>query len=119
MLARRFRLKRSPLLMACFKKGKHLAKSPCLDVLALTADKPELQNAPRFTVVVSKKVSNKANKRNLLRRRLYSVIQQNVLNQHAQKLSNFSAIIVIVKPESLTLSFNDLKQEFLRCILKP
>ena len=117
MLARRYRLCRSPLLNACFKAGNRFCRSSLFDFIGLLANQ-ETHQHPRFTVVVSKKVSNRANKRNLLRRRLKAIIQQDLLGPYFDKVQAYSAIILILKPDALGQSFADLKQEVLRCILK-
>ncbi len=66
----------------------------------------EYLNEPRFSFVVSKKVSNKANKRNFLKKRGYSVVK-NIIKQ----TRGGAVCLFYFKKNATLLSFKDLKKE--------
>jgi ribonuclease P protein component len=112
MLSRRYRLKRSGLLTRCLKSGKRLRRAEFMDVIAL----PKVRDPshPRFTVVVSKKVSNRATKRNKLRRQLYELVRVSLLAEDTgcEAAHAYSAVIIFVKPTALGQPFSALAQDF-------
>ena len=117
MLPKRHRLQRSKLLNTCFLKGQRAYRCPLFDFIRLPAITED--SRPQFCVVVSKKVSNKANKRNLIRRRIKSIIQEAGLRESYDLLVPYSAIIIIAKPEALAADYQSLKDAFIRSIVKP
>jgi ribonuclease P protein component len=70
-------------------------------------------NETRFSFVVSKKVSNKANKRNLLKRRGYSIIKDTTKN-----INRGFVCVFFFKKSALTVSFADLRKEVLFMLKK-
>ena len=61
---------------------------------------------PKFSVVVSKKISNKATKRNNTKRRVYHAIRE-LLKEN--EISGLPAIIFFVKTDLEKLDFKRLK----------
>ena len=61
---------------------------------------------PRFTVVVSLKVSKKANQRNLLKRRMREILRRAIVPRLAKNIDG----IILTKAELLNLSFAELKK---------
>ncbi|MCR4334387.1 MAG: ribonuclease P protein component [Patescibacteria group bacterium] len=61
----------------------------------------------KYAVVISKKIEKSAVKRNLLKRRIFSILRDNIPE------SFNGAIIVFPKKDSNKLSFSDLKKELL------
>jgi len=70
-------------------------------------------NKTKFSFIVSKKVSNKAVKRNLLKKRGYSI-----LDEVLDKTKDGFVCIFFFKKESLGVDFNDLKKEILLLLKK-
>jgi ribonuclease P protein component len=67
------------------------------------------QEHPKFSVVVSKKVSKKAVIRNRIRRRIYSNIRLNHLNQKGMfALFVYSENFAYVKNNELTIILNEI-----------
>ncbi len=66
---------------------------------------PNKETAGKFAVVVSKKVSGKAAERNLLKRRIFSVIRERKIEKQG-----FLAVFY-PKKTSLDLSYANLKEE--------
>ena len=114
MFKRRFRLTRSRLLTKCLKAGKRLARTPYFDVIALP--KVREPSHPRFCIVVSKKVSNRANKRNLVRRRLREIIRLQLLS--VESVHAYSAVIFILKEPVLRGTYQELQNSAEECFRK-
>ena len=64
------------------------------------------RGAARFTVVASLKVSKRANKRNLLKRRLRETLRRDILPQLKQNIDG----LLLTKQPLLKLSHPELKQ---------
>ena len=111
MYHRRYRLTRSRLLTKCLKAGKRLTRTPCFDIIALP--KVREPSHPRFCIVVSKKVSNRANKRNLVRRRLREIIRLHLLSLDSAYA--YSAIIFILKQPVLDMTYTQLEETARHC----
>ncbi len=61
--------------------------------------------ATKHQIVVSKKVSKKAVERNLIKRRIKSILQTT---------STQKPLVILCRPSTLTLNFNELKEVLLR-----
>ena len=130
MLSKPYRLHRGPLLNAAFKAGKrlrikllpHAIQERCIDILALYNNQPNSNViAPRFCFVVSKKVSNRANKRNKMRRRLREIIRTELLKQPVilAKLQQqqIRAIIILARPNIMDVTYEQLKAQVVHSII--
>lgn len=117
MLPRQHRLKRSPLFPKTMGSGVRLCESPFFLLLALPRQY-ESDTPTRFGFIVSKKVSNRSNQRNLVRRRLRELIRTEVLPQHPQWLDTYIAVVCIARPAILTAQYAQLKTHMLRCVTK-
>ena len=107
MLARKFRVKRE-MFPALTKKGT-VFHEPSMTVRFLK----QAESFSRFGVVVPKSVSRKASARNLLKRRLWSCIQEN----QARIVPSFD-IVFFMKKGSEKLAFSDLKIVFSEILKK-
>ncbi|HED05744.1 MAG TPA: ribonuclease P protein component [Ignavibacteria bacterium] len=67
----------------------------------------------RFSFVVSKKVSTKANKRNLLKRRGFSVIKNTLKN-----IKKGFTCVFFFKKNAITVSYTELNKEILFLLRK-
>jgi len=67
---------------------------------------------PRFSLIISKKVSPKSVERNLLKKRLSEIIRSIIFT-----IKNFD-IIIMVSPEAKKLSFEELSQEIKKAFKK-
>lgn len=67
----------------------------------------------RVSVVVSKKVAKKAVKRNLLKRRVFSIVSEN-----KKDLKEGGIYTFYLKKGSLDVDFNDLKKEVINLLRK-
>lgn len=76
------------------------------DSMSLRVFSVGYSNETRFSFVVSKKVSNKAVKRNFLKKRGYSVIKDISVN-----INKGFVCVFFFKKSALTLSYVDLKKE--------
>ncbi|MDP3985400.1 MAG: ribonuclease P protein component [bacterium] len=66
---------------------------------------------PRFGIVVSLKVSKRATKRNLLRRRIREALR----TQFLPNIKNYD-IVIMTKAEALTKSYKEIKEELERLL---
>ena len=82
-----------------FRKAKRVFRHPCLDFLCAPSDK----NFGRILVVTSKSIG-KANKRNLVRRRIKSIFYEEKL------FENRLDCIAIIKKDGINLPFAELKK---------
>ena len=100
MLSRKRKIKRS--LFSCLKNGKSFySKNLSLRTYSC---KEKTKNETKFSFVVSKKVSNSATARNLLKRRGYNSIKD---------IKNGFVCIFYFKKTATVLSSNDLNKEIL------
>ncbi len=101
-------LKKNKEFKLVFKKGKNI-RSSSLYVRYISRDKlkPDFyaKNNSIFGITISKKISKKAVDRNLLKRRIKSIIQQN-----EKKNKNFVTVICPTKA-CLSIEFETLKKE--------
>lgn len=71
------------------------------------------QNSSLFATVVSKKVSKVSPKRNLIKRRVNSV-----LNKHKNEIKQGFFVVFYAKPGALDRTFDQIKQETLDLLKK-
>jgi len=75
--------------------------------------KPKFSNVKKsLLIVVNTKVSKKATVRNLLKRRIRAIMRPFLKND------NQNNYVIIVKPEAVKLSYQDLKKEILEKLEK-
>jgi len=75
--------------------------------------KPKISNSKKtksLLINVSSRVSKKATVRNLLKRRIRAIVRPIL------KIDNQNTYLIIVKPEAVKLSYQDLKDEILKKI---
>ncbi|MFH1838447.1 MAG: ribonuclease P protein component [Candidatus Kuenenbacteria bacterium] len=65
----------------------------------------------RFGFIVSNKVAKKANKRNLIKRRLREIIRKNLLNFQ----TGFD-VVIMARPEIKELKFSEMKEKIERAL---
>jgi ribonuclease P protein component len=103
MLPRIHRLHLEREIMAVMRKGRR-----CSGVLTTLFCLPNRLPVSRFGFVVSKKVSNKTTRRNLVKRRLRGVI----LKVHKQLAGGYDCLL-LAKPVILNQDFPVIEQEVL------
>lgn len=103
MLAKSHRLARRSDLQSVLRGGKKISN----DFFILRSRPNNLTN-PRFAVIVANKVSKRATKRNLLKRRTRAIIK-NILPEIK---GNFDFIITVLSP-----TINQSYQEMNGCLL--
>ena len=74
---------------------------------------PNNQKSSRFTFLVSKRVSNKANKRNLIKRRLRHIIGKNL-----KKIVGGRDCVLIAKKTILFENYHDLEEEIKKALFE-
>jgi len=89
--------------------GSRFINSPCLILRYKISKTPE----KRFTIVISKNIIKKATNRNLLRRRVYSIIQKNLTS-----VKNGVFGIFLAKKGVEKLKFIELKEEIIGLLKK-
>ncbi len=90
------------------KNGKGLS-SPFLSIKYLKNN----ENISLFSTVVSKKVSKISPKRNLIKRRINSI-----LNKHKNDIKQGYFVVFYAKPGALDRSFDQIKEETLNLLTK-
>ncbi len=92
-----------------------LLKAKCLYVnnITLRVLSTNITNKTKFSFVTSKKVSNKAVKRNLLKRRGYSIVKS-----ISKNINNGFICIFFFKKSSTLLSYTELEKEILFLLKK-
>ncbi len=115
MLPKQFRLKRCSLFSKTMASGKTLCNTPYFLVLALprifTSSVPT-----RFGFIVSKKVSNKAVKRNKVKRRLREMVRNNIIPREWPQLNSYITIIFIARRGILEASYNQIQTALMKCL---
>ncbi|MBD3328103.1 ribonuclease P protein component [Candidatus Peregrinibacteria bacterium] len=106
MISRKNRLKRSEVKQV-LKKGQKIF-SPVFSIKFV--ENREATN--KFAVIVSKKVTPKAIKRNLLRRQIYEILRLN--KDLSEKKYN---IIIIGSPKILEMTYSEMEQN-IKSLLK-
>lgn len=100
MLKPEQRLRKQKDIETVYQSGRK-AHSQFVRIIFTTAGQPE----SRFAVVVSQKVSKNATDRNMVKRRIRSVVQE-LMPRFAKSYD----VIVIAQPKSLTLTYEHLFQ---------
>ena len=108
MLPRVHRLKKETDIEKLFKKGKG-PRTKRIGIKLL----PNQLDVSRFVFVVSKKVHKRAYRRNLLRRRVRSIIRT-----HLSHLQSGLDVAVIIAPDALTATFEELQNDTLHALKK-
>ncbi len=90
MLSQKYCLKKKKDFEQVFKKGRALKK----DLLSVKFIKTKQEHS-RVGIIVSKKVSNKATERNIIKRRVRAAIKE-LLNEIKEPLD----IVIIVHPQT-------------------
>jgi len=96
--------KRQRITKSLFPKGNSDTFSVSNNILTLVFSKKKHDRA-RWSFVISKKSAGKATERNLLRRRGYSIIEQNPIFMTKKRF-----FIVYLKKEAITESFLELQK---------
>ncbi|MFW5703005.1 MAG: ribonuclease P protein component [Candidatus Dojkabacteria bacterium] len=102
MINRRNRIRKNSEYQEVFDSKKILSSSS----FRLHFDFPADESEAKLGVVVSKKVSNKASKRNKLKRRIKAITLQHQIWQEGSL-----RLVVIAKPGSETLKFEQIEEE--------
>lgn len=71
----------------------------------------EEERETRFSIIVSKKVSSKAVRRNFIKRRIASV-----LKSMESGIKNSYIVLIFCKKKTLDASFGDLREEIIRAL---
>lgn len=96
------RLRKNNQFNYIYKKGERVST----DNFTLFVVKSKFENY-KIGFSISKKLG-KANKRNLLKRRLKEIVKQ------TKNIPAFSNMVVLAKENAISLNFSDLKQEMLK-----
>lgn len=81
--------------------------------LLLLVKKTKLEEKTRFSFVISKKVVKKAHKRNLLKRRCFNVIKNEIYN-----IKNGFVCVFFIKKNISTLPYQKLNKEIVELLNK-
>jgi|SRR3989344_1680247 len=112
-LPKKFRLKKDKDIKNVFLKGRTV-KGSLLFIKFLKNS--ELQG--RVAVLISKKISNKAVVRNLIRRRIYASFEQNNYFKKIILIGGRLDVIIIVLPVIVGKAFKEIKADFDQIIKK-
>jgi ribonuclease P protein component len=115
MLAKRFRLNRCSLFPKTLDAGKKLCNTPYFLTLGLPRSY-ESGTPTRFGFIVSKKVHNRATRRNKVRRRLREIVRDVMLKQHPQKIRPYIAVVFIARKGILEASYHELQTALQKCM---
>ena len=107
------RLARSSEIKRVFKAGKRHNCGVFLLIAAGRQTDPQTEHRTRACVVVSKKVSNRAVDRNLLKRRFRTLMRENQL-----MLPNNLDLVLIARKSMLQTSYQDLDVRFKKACAK-
>jgi len=102
MLPKKYRLKKRKEIEKVFKEGK----SKKLNLVFIKFLKNNLEY-PRFCFIVSKKISNKATKRNKVKRLLREVVRKEIL----PILKNNYDYLIIARPSILNKNYWQIKED--------
>jgi ribonuclease P protein component len=117
MLPGQYRLRRSKLFQKTLSSGKALCHTPYFTMVGL----PRLYESVvpiRFGLIVSKKVSNRAVQRNRVKRRLRSLIRENLLLADSEALKPYIALVLIARKEILGASYSEIQKLLLNAMDK-
>lgn len=108
MLPKQFRLTQDREISAVLRRGRRKSTNN-LSVICAASRYP----VPRFGFLVSKKVSNKANQRNLAKRRLRHIVGKRLQDFHP----GYDCVLV-ARPKILQTDYQDLERELLKCLFE-
>lgn len=104
MLKKKYRLRKTKEFERVYQEGKGVK----IGFVALKFVKTELPNS-RFGIIVSKKIANKAVKRNKIKRRLREAIRK-----HLPEIKDGFDIVIFAQPEICDKDFTQIEE----CLLK-
>lgn len=99
------RIHKTQDILNCLKNGKKIYHQ-AFNCYYLKGEKEEI----RVVVIVDKKYSKKAVERNLIKRRLRAILQQQILPP--------GDLMVKVKKEAINFGFKDLESQIIQCLKK-
>jgi len=73
------------------------------------------QSQPRIGFVVSKKVHKRANRRNLVKRRMREMVRLALLSQTREKLVKYRSLVFVARSRSVETPFPQLRQKMEAC----
>lgn len=115
MLPKAYRLKRGTLFPKTLNAGKRLCHSPYFLVLGLPrAFQSETPTQVGF--IVSKKVSNRATKRNRVKRQLRELARNLLLGQYYEHIQPYISVVFIAKKDIMEASYATLATTLTRCM---
>jgi len=115
MLPQAFRLKRSGLFQKTLASGKVLCQNPRFLVLGLKRVY-ESPTPTRFGFIVSRKISNRANVRNKVKRRLRELVRALIKTPWMEPLAPYIAVVVIARQGICDTSYGELHALLLQCL---
>jgi ribonuclease P protein component len=116
MLSRQYRLTRGSLFSKTMASGKTLCRTPYFVLLALPR-RYASATPTRFGFIVSRKVSNKATRRNKVRRRLREIVRCELLAGNlAERLAPYIAMVFVARGSALQASHATLREALLYAI---
>lgn len=110
MLSNQYRFHGHGSLRFVYQKGKKVRN----EYIALAYTKNLRRSHPRFSVVVSKKVSKSAVKRNRIRRRIYEIIREEIPNIHGVH----DVVVTVFTIDVLSLPHTELKKLLRNLLVK-
>lgn len=114
MLPRQFRLTRSSLFPKTLESGVRLCSTPYFLVLGL----PRAYESPtptRFGFIVSRKISNRAVRRNKIRRRLRELVRTFVIPRYYDRTAPYIAVVFIARKGILDAPYSELQKAVGTC----
>lgn len=121
MLAKLERLKERHLLNAAFKKKQRLGSSILVLYYLTKKNDNNNQALPKVAFTVSTKVEKKANKRNLIKRRMraaYQLIKKKLIGLNKNKFCNNLVFIWIASPSIKNATFEQIKASMENLLIK-
>lgn len=108
MLQQSNRLRKTKDIERVYKKGESFFSK----IVGVKTLKNNLANS-RFTVVAGLKISKKATKRNLVKRRLREILRLNL-----KKIKSGYDVMIITRPGILDLKYDELEREIFTVLRK-
>jgi ribonuclease P protein component len=114
MIAKKYRIERT-LIDYILKKGESLTSR-----LFIVRYKKNDKSFNRYRTVISKKIENKATKRNLIRRRIYEAITVTEAAKNIKKIENTENkdIILIPKKQIVNTEYREIEKDIREFITK-